>query len=848
MAVRTSVNQAVKERIRIIIRGAVQGVGFRPFVYRLAADMGLSGWISNSLQGVMIEVEGPQEELRAFVLRIEREKPPLASIQSLEYSVLDPAGFDQFVIRPSIEKGGASALMLPDIATCADCRREIFDPTNRRYRYAFTNCTHCGPRFSIIESLPYDRPRTSMKKFSMCPRCREEYENPEDRRFHAQPNACPECGPHLQLWNGAGQVIALRHDALLATASALQAGQLVAVKGLGGFHLMADGRNEDAVARLRARKHREEKPLALMFPSLKSIRGECEISDLEERLLVSPESPIVLLHRKTQNSASAPAASEIAPQVAPGNPYLGVMLPYTPLHHLLMAELGFPVVATSGNLSDEPICTDEREALCRLAGIADLFLVHDRPILRHVDDSVARVVEGRELVLRRSRGYAPLPVSLAASARQTPAVLAVGAHLKNSIALNGGDGNVFISQHIGDLETKEAWSAFCRVISDFERMYGVSPAGIACDLHPDYASTEYARSRQLPLVPIQHHFAHVAACMAENGIEGQVLGIAWDGTGYGPDGTVWGGEFLLTQSAECDAAPATGMLARRIASFRQFPLPGGEQAIREPRRSALGLLYALYGPGAFERDDLPPLLAFSSAQRFALRQLLLKRLNSPLTSSAGRLFDAVASLLGLRHEARFEGQAAMELEFAASDFSTNAAYPFRVLENNSNASNKESDGLSVSSADSKPQASPEIRPQLKTEVRPAMWIDWQPAVEAILFDRGRCPAGAVARQFHNMLAEVAVAVARQAGEERVVLTGGCFQNKVLLERTISELRAAGFRPYWHQRVPPNDGGIALGQAAVAMALAHHSPSSSRLASDSERSEEFALLAGNPQHP
>ncbi|MDW8241321.1 MAG: carbamoyltransferase HypF, partial [Acidobacteriota bacterium] len=516
------------KRLRITIRGAVQGVGFRPFVYRLANEMGLPGWVLNSPQGVFIEVEGNAPELETFLLRIEREKPPRSFIQSLEYSFLDPVGYTTFEIRHSDESGEKTALVLPDIATCSDCLREIFDPTNRRHRYPFTNCTNCGPRFTIIEALPYDRPNTTMKHFAMCNECRSEYENPLDRRFHAQPNACPRCGPHLELWDAGGKVLASHHDALGGAAAAIRDGRIVAVKGLGGFHLIVDARNEDAVVCLRRRKHREEKPFALMYPHLECVKEHCIVSELEERLLLSPESPIVLLRRRSEGRI---VRSAISPSVAPGNPYLGVMLPYTPLHHLLMAELGFPVVATSGNLSDEPICTDEQEALERLAGIADLFLIHNRPIARHVDDSVVRVMMGRELVLRRARGYAPLPIancgvtdsqgtpSLVQEGTSSPtSMFAVGAHLKNTIAVSVGS-QVFVSQHIGDLETAEAFEAFQRVIKSFHDLYNLRPSAVACDAHPDYLSTHYARRNGLPVISVQHHYAHVLSCMAENELE-----------------------------------------------------------------------------------------------------------------------------------------------------------------------------------------------------------------------------------------------------------------------------------------------------------------------------------------
>jgi len=761
------------ERLRLLIQilGAVQGVGFRPFVYRLAREMGLAGWVCNSSSGVSIEVEGPMDRLERFLLRIEREKPPRAYIQSLESSFLDPVGHTGFEVRESGVGGRKTALVLPDIATCADCLREILDPRDRRYHYPFTNCTNCGPRFSIIEGLPYDRPRTTMRRFTMCDECRREYTDPADRRFHAQPNACPACGPHLALWSAEGRVDAARHDALLAAADLIRKGKIVAAKGLGGFHLLVDARNDGAVRLLRARKRREEKPLALMFPSLGAARIGCEVSDLEERLLCSPESPIVLLRARVAACSGNPG---IAPSVAPGNPWLGAMLPYTPLHHLLLSELGFPVVATSGNLSDEPICTDENEALRRLSGIADAFLVHDRPIARHVDDSITRIMAGRELVLRRARGYAPLPQHVG---RALPVILGVGAHLKNTIALSVGE-EVFVSQHIGDLETAEAAGAFHAVIESFKALYESSPSAVACDLHPDYISTHDAKRMGLPVHGVQHHHAHVVACMAENRLEGTVLGVSWDGTGYGTDGTVWGGEFLVS----------TRSSFRRVAHLRTFRLPGGDRAVREPRRSALGLLHEAFGDDALGRIDLPTIAAFSRKEIQVIHRMLEAGVNAPITSSVGRLFDAVASIIGLRQVVRFEGQAPMELEFALGGA-----------------------GASTDPGGTSPRRRYPMDVLRRGGTAPAL-IDWKPLVIGIIDDLGRGSSPReISLEFHESLVDSIVQVARITGEERVVLTGGCFQNKYLTERAVEELERVGFRPYWHQRIPPNDGGISLGQ-------------------------------------
>jgi hydrogenase maturation protein HypF len=753
-----TVGSSQLQRVRIVIRGAVQGVGFRPFIYRLAEEMNLKGWVINNTQGVFIEAEAAPEILQQFLLRIEREKPAISFIQSFEHSFVDPIPYDKFEIRESTD-GAKTALILPDIATCGECQQEIFDPVNRRYRYPFTNCTNCGPRFTIIEALPYDRPRTSMRIFEMCRECSAEYLNPRDRRFHAQPNACPKCGPHLELRDEAGDCLTLGDDALQRTAAAIRDGMIVAVKGLGGFHLMVDAANEAAVVRLRQSKRREEKPFALMFPSLREISEHAIVDAMEGRLLRSPEAPIVLLRRGSRD--------DLAESIAPGNPYLGVMLPYTPLHHLLMRELGMPVVATSGNVADEPICIHEQEAVLRLLGIADLFLVHNRPIVRHVDDSVVRVMAGRELVLRRARGFAPLPVLVDNAA---PDVIAVGAHQKNAVAASVGN-QVFISQHIGDLETVPAYGAFEQVIADFTNLYELQTKTIACDLHPEYFSTQYARKRSdVDVVAIQHHYAHALSCMAENQVAAPALGISWDGSGYGPDETVWGGEFLRITEAGFE----------RVAHLRTFRLPGGEKAVKEPRRVALSILRETYGANLRECGAVAVLLAFSTEERRLLDEMLERGIRSPRTSSAGRLFDAVASIIGLRQVCRFEGQAAMELEFLTYQIETDASYQFDL---NHGADRR--------------------------------GINWAQMVRGIVRDvQDGASQGVIAAKFHNTLVEMMVQVAQSCGEEKIVLSGGCFQNRYLTERAVNRLREAGFRPYWHQRVPPNDGGIALGQVAA----------------------------------
>jgi len=759
------------KRIHLEVRGVIQGVGFRPFVYRLACELGLRGWVRNSAQGVAIEVEGGEDDLGRFIERLQREPPPTAAIHQVKTAPLPATGDAEFAICHSDGEGGTEAVVAPDLAPCADCLRELRDPANRRYRYPFINCTHCGPRYTILEALPYDRPNTSMKRFALCAECEAEYRDPRDRRFHAQPNACPRCGPGLTLRDASGRPLAMGEEALKRAAHRVREGGVVALKGMGGFQLIVNACDEEAVRRLRQRKHRGEKPFALMVASLREARRLCEISPLEETLLLSQEAPIVLLSRTGEGT--------VAPAVAPGNPWLGIMLPSTPLHHLWMDEFGFPVVATSGNRAGEPICINDAEAILRLCGIADAFLVHDRPIVRPVDDSVVRIVAGRELVLRRARGYAPSPVRFTGP---LPPILAVGAHLKNTVALGRGQ-NGFLSQHLGDLETAEAHAAFRRAAENLPCLYGTKVAAVACDLHPDYLSTRYAVQSGRPMHPVQHHWAHVAACMAENGLEAPVLGIAWDGSGFGPDGTIWGGEFLL----------AEGRSFRRAAHLRPFTLPGGEAAVREPRRSALGLLHAMFGESLWEPqqeregEKFASILAnFSRAELAVLRRMLSsggQAFNVPRTSSMGRLFDAVAALAGFCQRAGYEGQAAIELEAAARPEVTEC-YPFTILE--------------------------------KTPLQ----LDWEPMIRALLADRAQSVSPAViSAKFHNMLARSAAAlalkIAEEIGNKRVVLTGGCFQNGFLTERIVTCLREAGLEPYWHSRIPPNDGGLALGQLAAA---------------------------------
>nr|MBN2276446.1 carbamoyltransferase HypF [candidate division Zixibacteria bacterium] len=757
------VDNRVVVRLGLDIKGIVQGVGFRPFVYRLATDMGLGGRVNNSPRGVRIEIEGSRSILDKFIHRLKTEHPIHAAIETIDTAEIPSNGETAFSVRESDESGSRTALVLPDLAICPDCLKDIFDPDNRRYHYPFTNCTNCGPRYSIIETLPYDRARTTMKVFPMCEECRKEYENPSDRRFHAQPNACPKCGPHLELWDRGGHILETGHDCLTAAAAAIADGQIVALKGLGGFQLLADASKEPAVAELRRRKGRQQKPLALMCPDFETIGEICEVSEIEEKLLRSYRAPIVLLKRTIGAESTVIAAS-----VAPDNPYLGVMLPYTPLHHLLMAELGIPVVATSGNLSEEPICIDEHEALVRLGSIGDLFIMHNRPIARQVDDSVVRVMAGVETVIRNARGYAPTSIRLSGPARS---ILAVGAHLKNSIALSDGN-RVYLSQHIGDLSSRAAYEAMTGTIASLARIYDLKPKQTVCDLHPDYLSSQYALSLNLEHHKVQHHYAHVLACMIDNELEGKVLGVSWDGTGLGSDGTVWGGEFLR--------ADREGFI--RVAHLKTIRLPGGDRAAIEPRRSALGALYEIYGERLFEMTGTIPLGEFDEADRVILRKMLSGRINSPLTSSAGRLFDAVSSLLGICQINNYEGQAAMMLEYITAEVTESGVYPFEV------------------SGSEEPYI-----------------IDWRPSLVSLLNDLAKAvPRPVIAARFHNTLAGMIVDVAKLCGENNIILTGGCFQNKYLLEKTVDQLEIEGFKVFRHRRIPPNDGGIAAGQILAAI--------------------------------
>lgn len=741
-------------RRRVRIGGVVQGVGFRPFVYRLAQRHAIAGSVKNDAEGVCIEIEAPQSAIDAFLTALSAECPTGAQIQRVDIEQIPVVGDQDFALCASAAIGGQSATILPDLATCAACLQDIFDPANRRYRYPFTNCTQCGPRYSIVRGLPYDRINTSMHSFSMCRRCQAEYANPLDRRFHAQPNACPECGPQLALHDSQGQLHLKRHAALHAAAAHIRRGAIVALKGVGGFQLLVDAGNEQAVQRLRQRKQRAGKPLAVMVKNSWVAAELCVVTPLEKQLLGSQQAPIVLLQRNNDT---------LAPAVAPALQQLGVMLPYSPLHHLLLHEFDAPVVVTSGNLAGEPICISGREAMQRLANVADYFLLHDRGIVRPVDDSVLRVAAGRPLILRRSRGYAPLPIRIDTPQR---AALAVGGELKNAVGLALRD-QIVLSQHIGDLGSRQAQQRFAEEIDSLTNYYGVQPDTLVHDSHPDYAGTQWALKQPRRSVPVQHHVAHVFASMADNALHPPCLGVAWDGTGHGDDGTIWGGEFFSV------TAPAN---ARRSATFRSFPLPGASAAILEPRRAALGVLHAIHGADVWQAEQEFIAQTFSLEEIRVLKTMLARRLNCPRTSSVGRLFDAVAGLLGLRSRIAYEAEAAMQLESLAEQSTATDAYPFT------------------------------LRPGTP------LTVDWQTMLRGILADRrAGQPVALIAARFHNTLAQMLLAVARAGGHRRVVLGGGCFQNRVLLEKCVADLQADGFAVFWPKHLAPNDGGLAAGQ-------------------------------------
>lgn len=751
----------------------------RPFVYRLARELGLVGWVGNAPEGVVIEAEGPHDALAQFERRLPCELPPQARITECIATSVAPEGSRDFLIIDSQTVGNPEPCASPDLATCQNCLRELFDPRNRRYRYPFLSCSHCGPRYSILQALPFDRERTAMAGFVLCPSCRDEYANPTNHRFHAQTTCCASCGPQLELMDAQGQTMAGGDEALRLAVKQLREGEILALKGVGGFQLLADAGNPLALARLRTRKHRPHKPFALLADWLMT-RNLCHVEPAEAALLTAPAAPIVLLRRRLCPHSPGEEFKKIAVGVAPNLPWLGIMLPASPLHHLLLADFGAPLVATSGNRGGEPLCIDEKEALARLAGIADVFLVHDRLILRPLDDSVIRIAAGQALTLRRARGYTPTPIDLT---EPMPPMLAVGGHLKNTVALCSGR-RAILSQHLGDLDDALTLTQSRVTLDELPRLYGIRPSTVVCDAHPDYASSRLAEATGLPVIAVPHHYAHALACVAEHGLKPPLLALTWDGIGLGDDGGLWGGEFLRI---ETDGY-------RRVASFWPLRLPGGEKAVKAPRRVALAALHELYGDALTAHLPEPLRLAWGDSERATLLIMLQRGINAPPCSSVGRLFDAVAALLGLCQLNSFEGQAAMLLEAAAMSF---------------------------------------VVPPLSKEGRNVgLWqdnddlprIDWRPMLRDLLEQQTQGVATAqLAYRFHASLAMAAVTIAQRISLHTVVLCGGCFQNRLLLELCDARLRSVGFNVYWPQRIPPNDGGLALGQLWAARLSVHSQP-------------------------
>ncbi len=751
-------------RSKITIEGIVQGVGFRPFIYKLAKSHNLKGYVLNNPRGVQIEAEGSDIDLKKFLRALPESLPPQAYIDNLTEERLTPVNFTDFEIRESSTEQKRTALISPDLAVCDDCLRELFNPRDRRYRYPFINCTNCGPRYTIIDDIPYDRPHTSMKTFTMCEACQKEYDDPSNRRFHAQPNACWQCGPQIVLWDSSQQIIDTK-DPVAEAVTLLKGGSILAIKGLGGYHLAVDATNNSAVQRLRELKLREEKPFAIMVPTVEAVRTLARVSPEDEHLLQSPQSPIVLLDRKDDSPLSS--------LVAPHNPFIGVMLPYTPLHHLLLKGNFTALVMTSGNLKDEPIVIDNNEAHKRLGPCVDFLLTHNRDIYLRSDDSVVKpfTINGtrEELITRRARGYIPRPIFL--HEELTP-LLAVGGEMKNTICLTR-EKTAFVSQHIGEMGYPETYNFFLKTVDHMKKILKIEPEAIACDLHPGYATTHFADSQKnLPVYKIQHHHAHIISCLADNRIKDTVIGVAFDGTGYGTDGTIWGGEFLLADYTSF----------KRVAYLSPLPLPGGEQAIKQPWRMALSYLTTYVNN--FQELALDIFQKRTPREKEMVVKLIHSRFNSPLTSSMGRLFDAVSALLGICEHSTYEGQAAIELEMSLKGGSQDC-YPFLY--------HQEDDCYTINP---------------------------EPLIREICSDlKAAKPIGNISTAFHNSIVRMIIETCNKLRDafkiNRVALSGGCFQNAYLLSRTIEKLIGEGFEPFYHKRVPPNDGGLALGQALIA---------------------------------
>lgn len=748
------------KRVRIKIQGTVQGVGLRPFVYRIAKEKNLKGFVKNSLEGVVIEVQGEKERIEEFIFDLKKKKPPITEYALFESEEISLKKENDFHILKSDESGEKIALILPDIATCDECLKEIFKPGDRRYNYPFTNCTNCGPRFSIIKDIPYDRKNTTMRIFKMCPDCEREYKNPLDRRFHAQPNACPFCGPHVYLVNSKGKLIAEREEAIEKTVNLLKEGKIIALKGIGGFQLLVNALSDECVLELRRRKKRDEKPFAVMFKNIQHIKEYAYLSGIEEKILLSYQSPILIVKAKKDK--------DISKYCAPSNPYIGVMIPYTPLHHLIMSKIDFPVVCTSGNLTEEPIAYENEEAIERLKDIADYFLMNTRPIERYIDDSVVKIINEKPVILRRARGYAPLPFILK---QKLPQILALGPYLKNTIAISKFN-RIIISQHIGDLDNEKSFNAFKKVIDDFKKLFEFKPELIVCDAHPEYLSTKYgeeiSKKEGIPLLKVFHHHAHIASCMLDNEIDDKVLGVSWDGTGYGMDGRIWGGEFLLCDYRDFE----------RFATFREFKILGGDRAIKEPRRSAIGMLYEIFKEDVFDMD-FEPIKSLKEGEKKIYKIAHKRDIGIFKTTSAGRIFDAVSSILGIRQKITYEGQSAMMLEWLAEEYKGNcdSTYDFEIK-------------------------------------REKIYIiDWEPVIRGIIDDlKNKREKSFIAYKFHLTLAKIIKKIKDIAGDYKVLLSGGVFQNKILTEMVFRLMKNR--KIFIHSRIPPNDGGISAGQIMI----------------------------------
>ncbi|MBI5139032.1 carbamoyltransferase HypF [Candidatus Nomurabacteria bacterium] len=748
------------KRYQIHISGIVQGVGFRPFLFRLATQHNLKGWARNNSAGVELEIEGASENLDRLCQDLNEKKPRLSKIEQIIKTELYVFGYPDFQIKESDQNQltERNAKILPDTATCDDCIKEIFDPCNRRYLYPFTTCTLCGPRYSISEKLPFDRHHTTMRIFTMCKTCQTEYQNPCDRRFHSQTNACPDCGPKIELWDTSGHVLEKNHSALKQAAQIVKEGKILALKGLGGFHLIVDAQNEAAVQELRNRKQRKAKPFALMVKNLNDAEKLIQLTDLEKDLLQTPEAPILLANKKTQTL--------LAQNIAPNIHLYGLMLAYTPLHHLLLHELDCAIIATSGNLSDEPIVIDEINALKSLKNISDFFLVHNRPICHGLDDSIIRVMDNKSMLLRIGRGFAPTEIVLSQKFADKP-ILALGGHQKNTLSVFYKN-KIRLSQYLGSLDTDSSLESYQSQLNNFPLFYEIQPKSLACDLHPDYYAAKLAK-KDLLLTKVQHHQAHVLSCMAEHDMAPPLTAFAWDGSGYGLDQTIWGGEtFEINEN----------YLFERIGSIEPFLLIGGELAIKEPRRSALALLYEIFGTKCLDYD-----LTFSEYEKKILKSVLIKKTNCIPTTSIGRLFDAISALIGLRYKSDFEGQAAMELEaYANLDDAAQKAYPFE---------------------------------ETHTSLEEARF-NWKPLVLSILDNmKIHKDLASISTSFHLSLVQWIVHLSKKRNHEKVILTGGVFQNKFLLETAVIMLRKEGFQPFWNRKTPINDSGLSLGQALAA---------------------------------